>query len=536
MKKLLSLLVATALLFTACQSAPKALDKDVVVLYTNDVHCAIDQYPMLAGYKAMLEEAGNYVVLVDAGDAIQGAPVGTMSQGEYLVDIMNEMGYDIAVPGNHEFDYGMQQFLTLANEKAKYKYISANFMDLAADKPVFDAYTIKEFNGVKVAFVGVSTPKTLTSSTPAYFMNDAGEFIYGFCQDEIGEKLYTTVQTAVDSAKKAGADYVIALTHLGIEAETSPYMSTELIENTTGIDAVLDGHSHSVLQCERVKNKDGEYVLLSSTGTKLNNIGMMVISKSGNISTGLVETPQTPSAEMETFIGTIKAKYEDVLKQVVAKTDYDLVINDPETQARLIRNAETNLGDLCADAYRAVAGADIAFVNGGGIRADIKKGDITYNDILTVQPYGNSLCVVEATGQEILDALEMGARVTPSESGGFLQVSGLTYEIHTKVKSSVKLDENGMFVAVEGDYRVQNVMVDGKPLDLAKKYTLACHDYLIKNGGDGYTMFQDNVLLKDTIMLDNQVLIGYITENLGGTVGEEYSEIYGQGRIVGVDK
>lgn len=534
MKKLLSLALACAMIFSGCSAAPKALDKDLVILYTNDVHCAVDDtigYAGVAAYKAQLESAGNYVLLVDAGDAIQGGPIGTMSDGEYLVDIMNTTGYDIAVPGNHEFDYGMDKFLALA-EKAEYEYISANFTDLSTNKTVFNPYTIKEFNGVKVAFVGVCTPKTLTSSTPAYFMNEAGEFVYGFAQDDTGAALYNCVQTAVDSAKKAGADYVIAVTHLGIAAETSPYMSTELIENTNGIDAVLDGHSHSVLECERVKNKDGEFVLLSSTGTKLQNFGMMVISKSGNISTGLVKAFDTKDATVEASIKEIKAKYEEVLNEVVAKSEVDLVINDPKTDTRIVRNAETNLGDLCADAYRAVAGADIGFVNGGGIRAAIKKGDITYGDILTVQPYGNSVCMVEATGQEILDALEMGARVVPSESGGFLQVSGLTYAIDTKVKSTVEMDENGMFVKVGGEYRVKDVKVGDADLDLTKTYTLASHDYLLKNGGDGYTMFTDNVMLKDTIMLDNQALLAYIKGELKGVVGQAYAEPYGIGRIV----
>ncbi|MEG1862256.1 MAG: bifunctional UDP-sugar hydrolase/5'-nucleotidase [Oscillospiraceae bacterium] len=533
MKKLLGLALALAMIFSGCGGAPKALDKDLVVLYTNDVHCGVDEaigYAGVAAYKAELEEAGNYVVLVDAGDAIQGAPIGTMSQGEYVVDIMNKVGYDIAIPGNHEFDYGMEKFLELS-KKAEYEYISANFKDLTTGKTVFKPYTIKEFNGVKVAFVGACTPKTVTSSTPAYFMNDKGEFLYDFCQDDSGAEFYASVQTAVDGAKKEGADYIVALTHLGIEAEVSPYMSTQLIENTNGIDVVLDGHSHSVLECERVKNKDGEFVLLSSTGTKLNNLGMLVISKSGNISTGLVKNYETKDAQTEAVIKELQSKFEKVLGEVVAKTEYDLVINDPKTDVRLIRNAETNLGDLCADAYRAAAGAQIAFVNGGGIRAPIKKGDITYKDILTVQPFGNSLCMVEATGQEILDALEMGARVTPSENGGFLQVSGLTYSIKPTAKSTVELDENGMFIKVGGAYRVSEVKVGEEALDLGKKYTLACHDYMIKNGGDGFTMFKDNVILKDTIMLDNQVLLSYITKDLKGVVGEGYSQPYGEGRI-----
>lgn len=520
---------------------------DIVVLYTNDVHCAVAEdeesqvlgYAKVAALKKELEEAGSEVVLVDVGDAIQGEAIGTLSSGEYIVEIMEKVGYDIAIPGNHEFDYGMEQFLKLA-EEADYDYISANFTDLTTNEPVFDAYEIEEIDGVKVAFVGVCTPKTITSSTPVYFQNDNGEYIYGFQQDETGEALYGCVQSAVDEARAEGAQYVVALTHLGIEAECSPWMSTELIGNTNGIDVVLDGHSHSTIEGEQVKNKDGENVLLTSTGTKLSAIGKLTIAEDGAISSELVYDYDGTDAEVEDFIAGIQAEFEETLNTVVAKTDVALVINEPSTldkeeKVRIVRNAETNLGDLCADAYRYVSGADVALVNGGGIRVDILAGDITYDDIISVHPFGNELCMVEATGQQILDALEMGARVTPEENGGFLQVSGLTYEIHTDVPSTVKVDENGMFEGVEGDYRVQNVMVGGEPLDPDKTYTVSSHNYMLKNAGDGINMFTECELLLEDIMLDNQVLITYITDGLGGVVGEEYADPYGEGRIVAVE-
>lgn len=520
---------------------------DIVVLYTNDVHCAVAQddenqvlgYAKVAALKEELEEAGSEVILVDAGDAIQGEAIGTLSSGEYLVQIMDEVGYDIAVPGNHEFDYGMEQFLKLA-EEADYDYISANFTDLTTGEPVFDAYEIEEEGGVKIAFVGVCTPKTITSSTPVYFQNDAGEYIYGFQQDETGTALYDCVQSAVDAARAEGADYVIAVTHLGIEAECSPWMSTELIGNTNGIDVVLDGHSHSTIEGDLVKNKDGANVLMTSTGTKLSAIGKLTIGEDGALSSELVYDYEGSAPEVEAFIAGIQAEFEETLNQVVAKTDVALVINEPSTldkeeKIRLVRNAETNLGDLCADAYRYVSGADVALVNGGGIRTDILAGDITYDDIISVHPFGNELCMVEATGQQILDALEMGARVTPEENGGFLQVSGLTYEIHTDMESTVKLDENGMFQGMLGDYRVQNVMIGDEPLDPDKTYTVASHNYMLKNAGDGINMFTECELLLEDVMLDNQVLITYITEGLGGVVGEEYADPYGQGRIVAVE-
>ena len=518
------------------QEEPK-LTKDLVILYTNDVHCAVDEgigYAGLAAYKKQLETEGSHVLLADIGDAVQGAPIGTVSKGSIIIDIMNEIGYDVATFGNHEFDYGMPRFFELT-QMAKFPYVSANFTDLKTGKTVFEPYTILEVDGVKIAFVGITTPKTVTSSTPAYFQDENGEFIYGFLQDKTGTGVYNAVQSAVDAARAEGAAYVIGLAHLGITADAIPWTSSEVIQNTSGIDVVLDGHSHSAIESERVKNKAGEWTLLSSTGTKLSSVGMLLITKSGNITTGLVSDYTEKDESTDTFIKAAQADFEEMLNTVVAKTDVDLTILEPGTDARIVRNAETNLGDLCADAYRTIGGADIAIVNGGGVRASIPAGDITLGQIISVHPFGNYLCVVEATGQEILDALEMGVRNTPEENGGFLQVSGITFTLDVSVPTSVTLDENGLFVAVGETRRVSNVLVNGEPIDPAKTYTLASHDYLIKNAGDGYTMFQDNVLLQDAVMLDNQVLINYITDHLGGVIGQDYADPYGQGRIAAAE-
>jgi len=506
--------------------------KDIVVLYVNDVHCGIDDnlgYQDLVTVKNAYERLGHKVLLVDNGDAIQGDVVGTLSKGEAIVNIMNEAGFDVAVPGNHEFDYGMERFLELS-KKTNFPYVSCNFTDKDG-KAVFDAYKIIEVDGKKLAFVGICTPKTITSSTPKYFMNDAGEYIYFFAQDESGEKLYSTVQAAVDAAKADGADYVIALSHLGTEDDCSPWTSSEVIVNTTGIDVVLDGHSHSTWEEEHVKNKDGKDVLLTSTGTKLAAIGVLTIAEDGTLHTGLVNDKGEDGNSVKSFIKDIQAANEELINQVVAHTDVELYTTDPKTGERMVRSNETNLGDLCADAYRAMSGADIAFVNGGGVRVSIPAGDITYGDIIKVHPFGNQMCVIEVTGAEILDALEMSAAKVPAEYGGFLQVSGLKYTIDTKVESTVVTDDAKMFVEVSGDRRVKDVFVGDEPIDLNKTYTLASHDYMLKNMGDGYSMFADNPVLQDCVMIDNQVLINYIIDVLGGTVGEDYKDPYGQGRI-----
>lgn len=553
MKRILGLVLAMVMLLSltgmAFAEGEAALQQDVVVLFTSDAHCGIDQgfgYAGLAAIRQSLEEAGNHVVLVDNGDSIQGEPIGTMTTGEALIELMNTVGYDIAIPGNHEFDYGMDRFLELT-EKANFPYISANFNK--EGELVFAPYVIKEFDGVKIAFVGVTTPKTITSSTPKYFQDEEGNFIYGFMQDETGEKLYAAVQSAVDAARGEGAAYVVALGHLGNEEACAPWTYADVIANTTGIDALLDGHSHDTDQVQ-MENKDGQTVLRSGCGTKLAGIGCLRIGKDGKLSTELFLWNNKTAApallgirnDAYTAVKTAQDALTEKLSEVVAQTAVELTINDPTAKKddgspiRIVRSQETNLGDLCADAYRNLSGAQIAFVNGGGIRTSIKQGDITLNDILKVHPFGNAMCVIEASGQQILDALEWGARAVPSESGGFLQVSGLTYEIHTYIESTAKADENTLFAGVEGEYRVKNVMVGGEPLELDKTYTLASHNYMLKNGGDGYSMFGGCKLLQDEVMLDNQVLINYITGSLGGVVGEEYAEPYGEGRIVIVEE
>ena len=539
MRKILSCLLALALLLSGLTAfAEETAAKDVVVLYTYEVHCGIDEnigYAGLAAYKKAFAKAGYDVLLVDNGDAIQGGPVGTLSKGEYIIDIMNEVGYDVATIGNHEFDYGMDQFMAL-REKAKFPYVSANFTDLEG-KPILDPFVIKEAGGRKIAFVGASTPETFTKSTPTYFQNEKGEYIYDFCEGEDGKRLYAAVQKAVDDAREAGAEYVVVLAHLGIDGSSVPYTSSDLIVNTNGIDAVLDGHSHSTIEQEVVKNKDGEEVLLTSTGTKLAAVGALTIAADGTLSTRLHTESIFQDDETTAFVEGIKAQYGETLAKVVASSQVDLIVNDLTAvdsegkPIRIIRSQETNLGDLCADAYRLVSGADIGVVNGGGIRAAIPAGDITFEQIISVHPFGNAMCVVEATGQQILDALEKSVSKLPDENGGFLHVSGLTFTVDMSVPSTVVVDDKGSFVEVSGERRVKDVKVGGEDLDPAKTYTLASHKYMLKSGGDGFNMFINDKLLQDEVMLDNQVLITYITENLGGVIGEEYAEPYGQGRI-----
>ncbi|MBQ3662972.1 MAG: bifunctional metallophosphatase/5'-nucleotidase [Clostridia bacterium] len=551
-KRILAALLALILILaggSASGAEETGRTGDVVILYTGDIHCGINQGFGYAGLQAIREyliSQGNDVILVDVGDNIQGEPVGTLSKGEIPLELMNAMQYDIAIPGNHEFDYGMEQFLSLA-AKAKFPYISCNFNK--EGELVFDPYIIKEAGGTKIGFVGVCTPETLTDSTPKFFQDSEGNFIYGFMQDETGETLYGTVQATVDAARAEGAEYVIVLGHLGNSAESSPYNYADVISHVSGIDVMLDGHSHDTDQVI-MKDKDGSDVVRSASGTKLANIGWCRISADGEVTAGLYTWINGTAAPallglnngMSRAVDRALSKLDSELTKVVAKAQIDLTIFDPEAvdssknPIRMVRRAETNLGDLCADAFRDQSGADVAMISGGGIRSSIPAGDITYNDILRVNPFGNEMYVIEATGQQILDALEWGARVIPGENGGFLQVSGMSYEIHSYLENPCTEDENGFFAGISGERRVQNVRIGDKPIDPEARYSVAGINYTLLNHGDGFTMFDGATVLKSRVKLDNQVLIDYISGTLGGVVGGQYESLTGQDRIVIFDQ
>ena len=536
------------------EEAPKAEavqaaenDKDIVVLFTNDVHCAVDDkigYAGLAEYKNRINTSENYVALVDAGDFSQGAPIGTLSKGRYLIEIMKEVGYDFAIPGNHEFDYNMENFLTNALELTGIIH-SCNFIDLRTNQPVLPPYKIMTFGNKKVAFVGCTTPESFTKSTPKYFQDEEGNYIYSLSEDQSGDRLYESVQKAVDDAKTEGADYIVLVGHLGVDGTTDRWKSTTVAEKTRGIDFIIDGHSHEVNAGTTVKNKDGKDVTIAQTGTKLANIGQLTITKDGQFNVEIIDnvpvTDGSPTEDekgkklnakdpkVDAYIKGIQEQFQETLSEVIVKDNkVDLITHNPANEEeRIVRKQETNLGDLCADAYKTVLDADIGFMNGGGIRKPLKKGDITYNDCLTVMPYNNMATVIKCTGQVIKDALELGSSRLPEENGGFIHVAGLTYTINSAIPSSVKFDDKENFVSVDGEYRVEDIKVNGEDLELDKEYTVACHDYMLINGGDGFTMFKGSEIIKDRVLPDVDVLVDYLKAE--GT--DKYVSPFGEGRI-----
>lgn len=543
MKKLIALLLAVCMVLGLMTTVFAADEKsnDIVILHTDDAHCGVNDnlgYAGVAAYKAEMEKTHNYVALVDCGDAIQGESIGTLSAGAYLVDIMNEVGYDFATFGNHEFDYKLPQLAKLTKQ-AKYQYLACNFKYIGKGTSDlnYKPYEIVTYGDKKVAFIGIVTPESFAKSTPAYFQDESGNYIYSFSEDETGTALYETVQKTVDEVRAAGADYVIAMGHLGNEGITDRWTSKAVIANTTGIDAVLDGHDH-IAGVQKVANKDGKQIVLTEPGTKFENLGKLTIKTDGTITAELISPKEftEKDAGITAYITKLTDTFKEYVSKVVAKSSIALPDKD-ENGNRLVRNHETALGDLCADAFRVMMDADIGIMNGGGIRKPIKAGDITLDNILSVFPWGNLPCKMEVTGQTVLNMLEMGAINYPEESGGFLSVSGLKYTIMAGVPSSIELTDKGEFSKVAGKYRVTNVQVLNKktneyePLDLNKTYTLGGIDYTILYCGDGFTMFNDSKVLKagDASYTDAQMVVDYIENKLGGTIGEEYAKP--QGRI-----
>ncbi len=530
-RKFTTLLLAAALTIFL-QLAAAAAQSEIIVLHTNDIHCGVNDNLGMAGISQLKKDALTRtpnVVLVDAGDAIQGAPLGQLTRGEAMVNIMNAVGYDFCIPGNHEFNYGMQRFSELAR-KLQCGYYSANFIDLKTGRPVLPPYKIMDFAGVKIAFIGAITPTTLTSSTPLYFQDSQGKYQYSFCGDATGEKLYQQLQRYIDQARGEGADYVFFVGHLGLNGTPVQWNSESVAKNTEGLTAIIDGHSHESY-VRVVQDKAGKGVLLTQAGTKLSHMGEIRITPEGRISARLLVSSSGKDAAVTEVISREMAAYEELLRQPVGEALVQLCTYDPQTGKRVVRSGECNLGNFAADAYKAVLGCDVALVNGGGLRNEIKEGTVSYQDILEVFPFDNQCIVLEATGQQLLDCLEVGARRYPVESGAFIHVSGLTYSINGTVPSSVVLDDKGAFVKVAGKYRVGDVLVNGKPLDVRKKYIVGGTVYILQNGGNGMTMFNKAKIVKKETLHETNAVIEYIQNHLNAVIGKQYASVAGEGRI-----
>ncbi|RGC41203.1 bifunctional metallophosphatase/5'-nucleotidase [Faecalibacterium prausnitzii] len=512
---------------TNCFFGDKA---DVTILYTNDVHTYIDNkspkptYAAIAALKKSIEDTGRDVLLVDAGDHIQGTAYGSMDDGATIIELMNEAGYDLATPGNHEFDYGMARAKAVIQE-ADFPYVSCNWVDLRTGFNVLPSVKFFFVGGRKIAFVGVTTPETFTKSTPAYFMNDAQtKYIYDILGGEDGQKLYDAVQKAIDKAEFWGADTIIGLGHLGVDPSSSPWTSEEVIAHTHGFTAFIDGHSHTVMANKQVTDASGKAVTLTQTGSYFKNIGKMTVGADGTITTELINTYEGLDAAVAATASNWISAVDDMLGEEIAVGDTKFYINDPATGKRRIRSGETNLGDFVADGIYTYFNeieelhCDVAIMNGGGIRTDVEAGPWSFKTCKTVSPFGNVACLMSVTGQQIQDALEFGARFAGAEgkeNGGFLQVAGARYTIHTGTPNTVQTDDKNVWTGSAATPRVSNVEIYDKttgtyqPLDPNATYALAGMNYTLRNLGDGFAMFDGATLIKDYVSEDYLVMSSY---------------------------
>ncbi len=512
---------------TNCFFGDKA---DVTILYTNDVHTYIDNkspkptYAAIAALKKSIEDTGRDVLLVDAGDHIQGTAYGSMDDGATIIELMNEAGYDLATPGNHEFDYGMARAKAVLRE-ADFPYVSCNWVDLRTGLNVLPSVKFFFVGGRKIAFVGVTTPETFTKSTPAYFMNDAQtKYIYDILGGEDGQKLYDAVQEAIDKAEFWGADTIIGLGHLGVDPSSSPWTSEEVIAHTHGFTAFIDGHSHTVMANKQVTDASGKAVTLTQTGSYFKNIGKMTVGADGTITTELIDTYEGLDAAVAATASNWISAVDDMLGEEIAVGDTKFYINDPATGKRRIRSGETNLGDFVADGIYTYFNeieelhCDIAIMNGGGIRTDVEAGPWSFKTCKTVSPFGNVACLMSVTGQQIQDALEFGARFAGAEgkeNGGFLQVAGARYTIHPMIPNTVQTNDKNVWTGSATTPRVSNVEIYDKttgtykPLDPNATYALAGMNYTLRNLGDGFAMFDGATLIKDYVSEDYLVMSSY---------------------------
>ena len=517
-----------------------------VILHTNDVHVGLEEnigYDGLALYKKEVEALYDHVLLVDAGDAIQGAAIGVMSKGEEIIKIMNRLGYDLAVPGNHEFDFGFD-VLDDCSEKLDCGYTCANFCTIDGE-PVFKPWRILKAGNLKIGFVGTVTPDTFTRSAIKDIVNEVGQPMYDFLADETGERLAGALQKSINEVRDHGADYVILVAHLGkYTANTSIFSSSAIVGMLNGVDMVVDGHSHEVYNTS-IPDKDGNPVPIAQTGTKMQNIGQLTIYKDGHLEENLIDLVPESSGlpeesvtrknmeryvdpDMKAFINEIIASYDGIMSRKIGDLSVDLIKRD-ENGNDLSRTGENGLCELAADAFRSAGKTQAALIGAGTVRTNLEAGEVTYKDVVDILPYCNEVIMTEVSGQMLLDALEFGVSFLPDEAGAFPQVSGITFRINKDIESSVRINEKKQFLSVDGEYRVSDVKVDGKDLDPEAIYTLAISDYLF-TGGDGYTMFEDAKIISSTKLPDNEVVMKYIEEDLNGVIPEKYAGP--QGRIL----
>ena len=537
------------LLFSEDDNQAPNSDDDLIILHVNDVHCGINDkigYDGLVLYRDELKKKYKYVITVDVGDHIQGGSLASISEGSAIIEIMNKVGFDVAILGNHEFDYGIEQ-LTNLDKNLTSKYICANFVYRKHKNNIFEPYKIINAGNKKIAFLSVLTPLTFSKTYLSTIKDSEGNPLYDFLTGNNMQDLYDTIQNYINNIRaKKEADYIILLTHIGMKIEK--YKSEELLSKLYGVDAVLDGHSHQIYNTTS-PDKNKKDISISQTGTKLESIGKLILKKDGSIITEIISevpepTDKTNSVKINRggkerwvdknivdFLESIWDKYRSELNLIFGFCDYDLIIIDEDTESNYCRYKECTLGNLITDAIKNAENGEISILNGGAIRNNMYKGNITSAQIMEILPWFNNIVQKRITGQCILDALEFGISQLPNMSGVFPQISGITFDVDISFDSTVKIDELGMFINVTGKRRVSNVKINGVDLELDKFYNASLIEY-ISNGGDGYSMFSKFDIYNESLITDTDSLIHFIQYNLNGEIPLQYKDIQGRINII----
>ena len=488
--------------------------KSIVILYENDVHCGIDGYTKMAGLRdAICSSDTAYVGAVCVGDFLQGNTTGAISKGQYIADIMRLMDYHALTLGNHEFDYGVPRLKEML-EQVGAPVACANFFEAGEPQSVYAPYVIHQYGDKKVAYVGACTPETMILEGYSFYDTN-GILLY----DLKPKTFYELIQQAVDAARKEGADYVVLLSHVGETPQSMGFSSHRLVNNTRGIDVVLDGHSHEIFEGVKVKNLDGKEITVTQTGTQFANVGKLIITPDGRFITQLVKGKEIPyeNAAVTAATDSIRQMVKAVTSEVVAHSDYRLVVSDENGQW-IVRGQETNAGDLVADAYRHAMKADIGFENGGGIRNDILSGDITYGDIIGMLPYDNTLRRIMVTAEQLKTMLTRCTALVPVLDGNFPQCSGLRFTIHSKSHTVSDIE----ILQEDGSYA---------PIDMQRSYSVALTSYNHDAGGF-FDCFKTCVVLQESTLRYYEALSDYLRNVLGGSTSEAYAQPQGRIKIV----
>lgn len=491
-------------------SVPAQADRSIVILYENDVHCRVDGYARLAGLRDAIADTA-WTQVVSCGDFIQGGPIGAISKGMYVVNVMKSVGYDALTIGNHGFDFKTPRLLELMDSLAA-PVTCVNLIDQANGQPVFAPYVMHEVGGRRIAYVGAVTPTAMIGEAMAFY-DERGQQLY----DLVPTQVYDRVQQAVDAARAAGADYVVVLSHLGEPDNEMHITSHGLVAATTGIDVVLDGHSHAQIPSLQLLNREGKPVTVTQTGTQFANVGHLLITPDGRLSTRLIPVDSIAQVSAPVHAATIKvqAEAEQITSRIIGQTDVPLRLRDDAGQ-EIVRKGESNAGDLVSDAFRMVAGTDIGVINAGAIRNELPAGPMTYGSLLSLLPYDNWLCVAEVTGQQVMQMLTQNTALLPNADGQFPAVSGMRYTVnaHTHELTDVEVLDRAT-----GQYL---------PIDLNRTYTLASTDYAIYMGGMRGAL-RDAHIVRNAFMHYCDALVEYVTGQLQGHITEAYAEP--QGRI-----